>query len=825
MPPDYVKISSGLGEAPPLNIIVLPILFEGQVKGVMELASLRALQPDAPSVPRSAHRDHRHRAQHDRGEHADRGSAQAVAVARAASCRCSRRNCSRRTRSSKRRPSCSPNRTSKSSGRTHEVEQARQALEEKAKQLALTSKYKSEFLANMSHELRTPLNSLLILSDQLSTNPDGNLTAKQVEFAQTIHASGNDLLTLINDILDLSKIESGTVVVDVGECTLDDLQRSTSIARSATSPRHKQLEFTIDVDPQLPRDDPHRAKRLQQILKNLLSNAFKFTRARSRSRCDVDPARDGWSRDHESLNRARDGHGVLASRHRHRHPAGEAADHLRGVPAGGRQHEPQVRRHRSRPGDQPRARAAARRRDSCCMSGPGRGSTFTLVSAANAPRGARGRTYRSIGPTGSAGAGRSRGGRADARGGGSAATWSSRDDRDAIQPGDRVLLIVDNDLGFAGVLMDLARERGYKALSTASAPPPSRWPASASLTRSRSTSACPTSTAGACSTPEARSRHAPYPRVRHHDRGGHANAPRTGRRRRPHQAGAHARTRWTSSFDAHRRAGRPPSASLLIVGRDDVPRHRLEARRRRHRNWSCTRRARGDDALDVARERPRGLRRARRAPTARRRSRSIARSNGARGPADHRLRAARPLEARRGQVKRLAARPAVASAPIAGALHRRPALLLHRAVATLPEPGRGALERLYRGDTVLAGRKVLIVDDDIRNIFAMTTVLEGCTDVRSSPPRTAGTGSRSCADAGRGNRADGHHDARHGRLRHNARDPRGFPTFKSLPIVAVTAKAMKGDREKCIEAGAWDYLPKPVDSEQLLSVFRTWLHR
>ncbi len=263
--------------------------------------------------------------------------------------------------------------------KNQEIEQARRALEEKATELALTSKYKSEFLANMSHELRTPLNSILILGQQLVDNPDGNLSVRQVEFARTIHGAGTDLLNLISDILDLSKIELGTVSVDAEEIRVTELQET------VTRPfRHEAenrgLFFDLEIDPQL-RTVTTDSKRVQQVLKNLLSNAFKFTEQggvrlaiiAGEERLDLGP----------SVVAARaHGRRVRSERHRHRHSSGEAAHHLRGVPAGGREHQPQVWRHRPGTGDLPRAGEPAGRRDSAAQH-TRRGQHVHTLSAAD----------------------------------------------------------------------------------------------------------------------------------------------------------------------------------------------------------------------------------------------------------------------------------------------------------------------------------------------------------------------------------------------------------------------------------------------------------
>src|SRR4029079_13997260 len=299
VPSHAVPVGSGLFRAVPRNVIALPVLFEGQLKAVIELASLGSFtashlafleqltastgivlnsieatmqtesllqQSQQLATELQTQQKELQQTNEQLGLKAEQLAEQNVEVER----------------------------------KNQEIEQARRALEEKATELALTSKYKSEFLANMSHELRTPLNSILILGQQLADNPDGNLTVKQVEFARTIHGAGTDLLNLISDILDLSKIESGTVTVDAEEILTANLLET--VGRPfAHAAENRNLSFKIAVDPNLARSIVTDSKRLQQVLKNLLSNAFKFT-AEGEVRLKVVAAVGGWGTDHPVLN-------------------------------------------------------------------------------------------------------------------------------------------------------------------------------------------------------------------------------------------------------------------------------------------------------------------------------------------------------------------------------------------------------------------------------------------------------------------------------------------------------------------------------------------
>ena len=456
MPTHAVPIGSALFKVVPRNIIVLPVLFESQVKAVIELASVHAVHHAADDVPRAAHR---------------------LASA----------SCSTRSRRRCRPKACSSSRSSSPASlqtqqrelqqtneqleqkaqqlaernveverKNQEIEQARRALEEKATELALTSKYKSEFLANMSHELRTPLNSILILGQQLTDNPDGNLSAKQVEFARTIHGAGTDLLNLISDILDLSKIESGTVTVDAQEIFFTNLVDA--IARPF---RHeadnRQLSFDVEIDPHLGRSIHTDSKRLQQVLKNLLSNAFKFTE-QGGVRLKVSAVVSGWSAEHPVLSQSPavvafevsdSGIGIPLEKQKIIFEAFQQADASTSRKYGGTGLGLAISRELSQ----------LLGGEIQLHSTPGIGQHLHDVSAAQVCRlhrvaasAKRPSQHRS--PTVPA----------------LVASVPERvieqipDDRLEIEPGDTILLIVEDDPHYARVIMDLARDKGFKVL-------------------------------------------------------------------------------------------------------------------------------------------------------------------------------------------------------------------------------------------------------------------------------------------------------------------------------------------------------------------------
>ncbi len=267
VPGNYIRINSGLGEASPSNLVELPVLFEGKIKGVLELASFEEFTPSHLAFLEQL--------------------MESIGIV------------INTLEANLRTETLLKNLQSQQ----EELQKSNQQLGEKADQLALSSKYKTEFLSNMSHELRTPLNSMLILSQQLAEDPK-NLTPKQVEYARTIHASGGDLLLLINDILDLAKVESGTMTLDEVDMPFSEMREHLDRLFHHVA-EGRGLQFSIEFDPQLGNTIHTDSKRLEQVVRNLLGNAFKFTQ-KGQVRLRVSPAKSGWSPDHPVLSKAKE---------------------------------------------------------------------------------------------------------------------------------------------------------------------------------------------------------------------------------------------------------------------------------------------------------------------------------------------------------------------------------------------------------------------------------------------------------------------------------------------------------------------------------------
>jgi HAMP domain-containing protein/CheY-like chemotaxis protein/signal transduction histidine kinase len=816
VPETTIPVRSGLLQVVPRNVVVLPVLFEGQVKAVIELASLftftashlaflEQLTASIGIVLNSIEATMK-------TEGLLKQSQQL-----ATELQMQQKELQEKNEQLAQKAQQLAEQNAEVERKNQEIEQARRALEEKADELALTSKYKSEFLANMSHELRTPLNSILILGQQLGENPEHNLSAKQVEFARTIHAAGTDLLNLISDILDLSKIESGTVTVEAEEIPfpklLDTVERT-----FRHEAENRRLSFDVHLDPTLARGILTDSKRLMQVLKNLLSNAFKFTE-HGGVRLNVVSAGSGWAVDHPVLASA--GHVV----------AFEVADTGIGIPP----EKQKIIFEAFQQADASTSRRyggtglglAISRELAYLLGGeiqlrstPGSGSTFTLYLPLS---------Y--AGPSLASSAGR-REATAKARAFALPAVRVSErqveqiaDDRASIDPEDAVLLVVEDDPHYCRVLVDLARDRGFKVLVAM------RGAEALDMAREYHPSAVSLDvflpdmlgwTVLSQLKHDPATRHIPVQMVtmdedRQHGlaRGAFAfvTKPTT-------PEGLEAALSRIKAYAAPRRK------RLLVV--EDNPAEQLSIRELLgHDDIEILVAEGGEQAIEMLRAQPcdcvvLDLR--------------LPDMSGfdvlERISQEERLRDI-PVVVFTGKelspdedsrLHSMARSVVVKGVESPERLLDETALFLHRVVADLPPEKQQMLDRLHRSDDDLVGKPVLVVDDDVRNIFALSSVLER----RGMKVLSASTGHEAIAKLEAAPdiaivlmdimmpEMDGYQTMQ--AIRRN-------PAYVRLPIIALTAKAMKGDREKCLEAGASDYLAKPVNTEQLLSALRMWLHR
>jgi HAMP domain-containing protein/signal transduction histidine kinase/DNA-binding response OmpR family regulator len=819
VPKDYIKINSGLGDAKPQNVIILPVLFEGRLKAVIELASLDTFS--------QTHLDFLEGLTESIGivlntiESNSRTEELLVQSQSLAGELKSQQEVLKNTNEElEEKAILLANQKEEVELKNQEVEEARKALEEKADQLTLTSKYKSEFLANMSHELRTPLNSLQILANELISNRDGNLSEKQIQFAKTINSCGDDLIQLINDILDLSKIESGYISVDYSPIGFEEISRFVHSTFNPIS-EAKHLRFNIEMDDNLPELIETDSQRLNQILKNLLSNSFKFTE-KGAVGLKIYKANSNWKTRNTSLDNAEmviafeisdTGIGISREKQNIIFEAFQQAEGSTSRKYGGTGLGLSISR-----GLSDLLGGSIELESETNV-----GSKFTLFLPhkfmhaseivmdateidAPIPKGG----LKSL-PS-------STFNRSDIE---LFFVDEVGDDRTDIKPEDKILLIAEDNLTFAKILLEQAHENGLKAIVTPKGndviefinhfqpdaitmdinmPDTSGWKI---LDRLKT---------------DFNFRHIPVYVISGEDK-----------RNSGLKRGARDFLVKPIKNDALRNLfmdihNFQKLKNVLVIDDNETELAMIveaidandviidTAKTAKEAVGLLTTKSFDCIILDLVLPDADGL--------------------DLIGDLENNIlgfetaiiiHSARDVNKKQKErLNRFAHRIITKSAISIEQVVDQTALFLHRIHKDLPELMRERIESFYLREDVLIGKKVLIVDDDVRNLFALTTALERF----SLEVLTAESGKEAIAilDKTPGidivlmdimmPEMDGYE---------TMKNIRKVAKHKDLTIIAVTAKAMKGDRQKCIESGASDYTTKPVNIDQLSSLMRVWL--
>jgi HAMP domain-containing protein/signal transduction histidine kinase/CheY-like chemotaxis protein len=813
VPGDYIQIGSGLGEATPVNILVLPVLFEGQLKAVIELASFDSFS--------QTHQDFLEGLTESIGivlntiETSSRTEDLLAQSQSLASELKSQQEVLRKTNEDlEDKAVLLASQKEEVEQKNNEVEVARKSLEEKAEQLTLTSKYKSEFLANMSHELRTPLNSLQILAHELIENREGNLTEQQIQFAKTINTCGDDLIQLINDILDLSKIESGYISVETLPVSFTDITRFVeSTFRHVSEAKH--LSFNIEIDESIPEfieTDPHR---LNQILKNLLSNAFKFTE-KGDVQLKIYKAARNWKTRNTELDIAK----MVVAFEISDSGIGISRDKQNIIFEAFQQAEGSTSRKYGGTG----LGLSISRGLSDLLGGIieleselGEGSKFTLfLPISISPQLIENKQL----PEGTNGVGKHK--QASSSGEVGFMVDEIGDDRSNLAPDDKILLMVEDDLRFAKIMLGKAHDYGVKLILATKC----------TEVLDYISQYMPTAISLDINMPDMNGwkvldrlkndlnfRHIPvYVISGEEDRN---IGLRRGARncfQKPLKENA-----LKNLFEDIIYMSNKKVKDILIVEDDETDSSEIAkiitgndvnivtAKTSKEALTLMNKKRFDCLVLDPALSNSTGLDLLK--------TLDYGKDDALTSVV---IRYSRNLTKREeNQAKRFAKSVVSKEKNSLEQLADQTALYLHRQYSTMPELTRNAIDYYRKSDDILKGKKVLIVDDDVRNLFALTTALERF----KINVLNAESGLEAIAIIEKNNdidivlmdimmpEMDGYETMK--RIRKDKK-------IEDLTIIAVTAKAMKGDRQKCIESGASDYITKPVNVEQLLTLMRVW---